>query len=297
MTTALNQADLLISNAVTLRRFTPSDVGAAQALSREMEWPHRAEDWQFALSHGQGVVAEKDGKVLGTVLTWHWGRRHATLGLVIVSSALQGKGIGSRMMEAALESLAGRTILLHSTEEGHGLYEKLGFIKTGEVAQHQGMPAVSPQASLDEASRDNEGDDIRALRSDDVEALISLDARGAGMPRDELVRRLFNSEQTLVLTREGRVAGYAVLRQFGRGQAIGPVAAPDFNAARLLIDACRRRATGFLRIDVDVSSGLSAWLESIGLPRTGSGSIMVRGAAPLRGPAHGGWALVTQALG
>jgi hypothetical protein len=42
---------------------------------------------------------------------------------------------------------------------------------------------------------------------------------------------------------------------------------------------------------------LGQWLESLGLPRAGGGSVMVRGRVPERGPAHGGWALVTQAIG
>ena len=88
-----------------------------------------------------------------------------------------------------------------------------------------------------------------------------------------------------------------MLRRFGHGHAIGPVAAPDFDAARLLIADCCCRTVGFLRVDVDATSGLMQWLESLGLPRTNAVTIMVRGRVPERGPAHGGWALFTQAIG
>ena len=73
-------ADSATADAVRLRPFQPSDVPAAHALSSALNWPHRIEDWQLALSLGQGVVAERDGKVLGTALSWLWGANYATIG-------------------------------------------------------------------------------------------------------------------------------------------------------------------------------------------------------------------------
>src|SRR5687768_6464839 len=56
------------TDAVRLRPFEPSDLPAAQALSSTLNWPHRIEDWQLALSLGHGVVAECDRTILGTAL-------------------------------------------------------------------------------------------------------------------------------------------------------------------------------------------------------------------------------------
>ena len=279
------------ADAVRLRPFEPGDLPAAHAMSSALKWPHRIEDWQFALSLGQGVVAERDGKVLGTALSWNWGTSYATIGLVIVAPELQGQRIGNRMMSALLDHQAPRDVLLHATAAGRGLYERLGFVATGEVDQHQGMLAALPALAA------CEGDRLRPLADADVESLIAMDARGAGMPRGELLRRLFAQGSTVVLERGGQPAGFAVLRRFGRGQVVGPVAAPDFDAARVLISDCCRHADGFVRVDVYAMSGLSPWLESLGLSRTGGGTIMVRGRVPGRGPAQGGWALVTQAIG
>ena len=261
-------------------------------MSSALKWPHRIEDWQFAHSLGQGVVAERDGKVLGTALSWHWGANYATIGLVIVAPELQGQRIGNRMMTALLDRMEARSVLLHATVAGRGLYERLGFVTTGQIDQHQGVLAAPP------APAEREGDRLRPLTDADVESLIALDARGSGMPRGELLRRLFaQGKKTVVLERGGRVAGFAVLRRYGHGHAVGPVAAPDIDSARLLIADCCRHTEGFLRIDVDATSGLPQWLESLGLPRTGGVLVMVRGRLPERGPAHGGWALVTQAIG
>ena len=102
-----------------------------------------------------------------------------------------------------------------------------------------------------------------------------------GVPR--CTPRLFAQGKTVVLERGGRPVGFAVLRRFGRGHAVGPVAAPDFDAARLLLTECCRHTEGFLRIDVDATSGLQQWLESLGLSRTGGGTTMVRGGVPAPG--------------
>jgi len=274
-----------------LRPFEPGDLPSAHALSSTLGWPHRLEDWQFALSLGQGVVAERNGKVLGTALSWHFGANHATIGLVIVAPELQGQRIGNRMMKALLDGLATRDVLLIATAAGRGLYERLGFVCTGEIDQHQGVLAALP------ALAERAGDRLRPLAAADAGSLIAMDARGAGMARVELLGRLFSEEKTVVLERRGHVAGFAVLRRHGGGHAVGPVAAPDLDAARLLIAECCRQAEGFVRVDVYATGGLAPWLESLGLPRAGGGSVMVRGRVPERGPAHGGWALVTQAIG
>jgi hypothetical protein len=58
------------------------------------------------------------------------------------------------------------------------------------------------------------------------------------MPRGQLLRLWFAQERTIVLERDGHTAGFAVLRRFGRAHAVGPLAAPDLDALRLLIAGC-----------------------------------------------------------
>ncbi|MBF9265732.1 GNAT family N-acetyltransferase, partial [Acidovorax cattleyae] len=94
--------------------------------------------------------------------------------------------------------------------------------------------------------------------------------------------------------------GFAMLRRFGRGHAIGPVVAPDAQGAKALIAHLAGLNAGhFTRIDIDWASGLAEWLESIGLLRVDAPTTMVRGA-PLELPPEGGahlFAIVTQAVG
>jgi hypothetical protein len=118
------------------------------------------------------------------------------------------------------------------------------------------------------------------------------------MPRDAMLRQLLADAETVVLARDGDACGFATIRRFGRGHAIGPVVAPDLAGAKALIAHwCSRFAGMFVRIDVDAASGLPDWLESQGLPRVDSATTMLRGQPLARGPEFGYWAPVTQAMG
>jgi ribosomal protein S18 acetylase RimI-like enzyme len=281
-------------DGVALRPMTGADLPAAHALSAELRWPHRPVDWEQVFAHAQGIVAERDGEIVATGLRWLWGEHHATLGLVIVSPACQGRRIGHRLMSALLEGLDGRTVLLHATAEGKGLYERLGFARVGELRQHQGVARPAPLDALAPGWR------LRPAGVHEAPALQSLDALARGMPRNALIADLLASaDACVVLDHDNAPRGFAMLRRFGRGHIIGPVVAPDAEGAKALISHFSSLNAGhFTRIDIDFDSGLAEWLENIGLLRVDAPTTMVRGAplaTPPQGPAL--FAIVTQAVG
>ncbi|MGM9490310.1 GNAT family N-acetyltransferase [Ideonella sp. YS5] len=272
---------------------TESDLTAAQALTADLRWPHRPADWAQAHRHGEGVVAERDGEIVGTALRWRWGPRHATIGLVVVAPACQGRRVGHRLMSALLEGLEEHTVLLHATADGRGLYERLGFVRTGEIRQHQGAAQPSPPIALDPGWR------LRPATQADLQTLQSLDAQARGMLRDPLIEELFQqADATVVLTEDDTPRGFGMLRRFGRGHAIGPVVAPDAIGAQALIAHLSGLNAGrFTRIDIDFDSGLGEWLESLGLLRVDAPTTMLRGPSLAPAPATRLFAIVTQALG
>ncbi len=281
-------------DGVVFRPMTPADLPHVHALSAELRWPHRPADWAQTFVHSEGIAAERDGQIVATGQRWLWGPAHATIGLVIVSPACQGRRIGHRLMTALLDGLEDRTVLLHATAEGRGLYERLGFVRTGEMRQHQGIALSPPLVALQPGWR------LRPAGLNELPALQALDAASRGMPRDALIADLLQSaDACVVLDRENEPVGFAMLRRFGRGHAIGPVVAPDADGAKALIAHLAGVNAGqFTRIDIDFESGLAEWLESIGLLRVDAPTTMVRGA-PLAVPPAGPtlFALVTQAVG
>jgi GNAT superfamily N-acetyltransferase len=279
---------------VVLRPMTTDDLEVSQAMSAELRWPHRPVDWAQGFAHAEGVVAELDGHVVGTAQRWLWGPDHASIGLVIVSPATQGRRIGARLMNALLDGLENRTVLLHATSQGRGLYERLGFVATGELSQHQGTAQSVALIALPPGVR------LRPAGANELEALQGLDAQGRGMPRPALVADLLSSaEACVVLDQDNSPRGFAMLRRFGRGHVVGPVMAPDAEGAKALIaHLVSRNAGHFTRIDVDRSSGLPDWLESIGLPNVDSPTTMVRGMLSAAGAGDPRmFAIVTQAIG
>jgi hypothetical protein len=196
-------------------------------------------------------------------------------------------------MTQLLQGLQECTVLLHATSEGRGLYERLGFVRTGEVRQHQGLAQPAPLMAPGAGRR------LRPATEADLSTLASLDAAARGMPRAALIDDLFReADATVVLDEDGRARGFALLRRFGRGHVIGPVAAPDTEGAQALIAHLSGLNAGrFTRIDIDFDTGLAEWLESLGLQRVGAPTTMVLGAPLPQDPDVRLYAIVTQALG
>ena len=138
---------------------------------------------------------------------------------------------------------------------------------------------------------------IRTFRTEDLYAIRVLDRRASGMGRGALLEALFALGTGMVLEREGRIAGYACVRRWGRGIVIGPVVAQDAAQAKALIARLAAAHVGeFVRIDV-TRGDLSQWLEEIGLPRVDLVVSMVRGDPPVRAPDATLYALSNQSLG
>lgn len=279
---------------ITLRAMTQDDIEHGYAITQQLKWPHRREDWQQALALGEGVVAEEQGKFVGSAFGWRWGEHAATIGLVVVNPNSQGRGIGKQLMLAVMEKFPDAVIRLHATEMGQGLYEKLGFKVTGTIQQHQtrelaAVPAVSIPTSLT----------LRNVEANDVDLLTELDHQAHGMWRPQLMQTLIADHQTVLLQdAQQRVQGFASLRRFGHGWAIGPVIARNIEVAQALIAALMQGLRGeFVRIDTDAALPLASWLEKLGLVKVDAPTTMYLGTpwSPQAGEMQA-FGLMTQAM-
>ena len=262
-------------DTLTTAPFDRTHLSGAHALSRAVNWPHRAEDWEMFLSLSQGVVILDGDRVVATALATPFGGV-ATANMIIVDAALRGAGLGRRVMEAAMARVTSPEWRLIATQDGLPLYRKLGFEAYGEIVQHQGL--ARPE-TVGLVLPDTAG-------PADLDTLCALDHAATGMDRRTLLVTLLQRGRVFLMRENGTPTAFAALRSFGRGEVLGPVIARDEDEARALMFPLIASAEGrFLRVDTPVSAGLADWLAAQGLAHAGGGILMRKGAsAPAAGP-------------
>lgn len=284
-------ATIALSNC-DIEPLTAQDLPAAADLSRAVQWPHRLEDWQFVFTLGEGIAARQNGRLVGTAMRWTYDRKVARVGMVLVDPTIQRAGLGGKLMAALLSGVAAPAIVLNATEAGEPLYRRLGFTPSGGIVQHQGVPTSGPPVALQAGSA------IRPFIPEDGADLGQLDTEAFGVARAPVIEALLRHGDVVVLDRGNRCTGFAFCRRFGRGHVIGPVAAADLASAQAMIAHwISHLANDFVRIDVPDDSGLSPWLDGLGLSRRDRANTMSLGAVPPNGTTVRTFALANQALG
>lgn len=277
------------AQTLALTRLTEADLPQARALSAEMNWPYRLEDWAFAHRLGHGLALKLGSRVAATGAWWPNGEAFATAGMIIVSTALQGRGLGARLFDALMDETGDRAVLLNSTPEGFELYRRRGFAVVGEIHQHHGVLRSGLASQIQ---------GVRPAQPADLERLMALDEAASGRPRRELLSALAAEARFTALEQDGALRGYAASRPFGRGHVIGPVIATDAQQAQALIDAAATDLVGdFVRVDTPAELGMGPWLEGRGLAHVSSATTMVRGAPPQPSGEARIFGLCSQSLG
>ncbi len=278
------------SPAPVLSKLTATHLPQAVALSSEMGWPYRAEDWAFAHALGDGLALELGDRLIGTAMRWNYGNAFTSIGMIIVGKEFQGHGYGARLVDALLAGVESTTVFLNATREAFDLYQRRGFISTGVLNQHQGVPVLNGASS--QQSR------VRKAEASDLSLIMDLDEGCLGMPRTGLLKCLAEIGQLILISAGGVASGYAVCRAFGRGHVIGPVVAQNLEDARTLIEAAISQLSGgIVRVDTSADSGLSPWLEERGLKCVDTATPMMRGTPPQTSQQTRIFALCSQSLG
>jgi GNAT superfamily N-acetyltransferase len=273
---------------ITIVDLGPADAVEAQRLSQQEAWPHRLEDWQFLLEISWGFGAVCHGKLVGTALLTPYGDTAATCNMIIVDPAMRGLGVGRRLVEKLLERAGGRECRLIATQSGLPLYEKLGFVATGEIRQYQGIVSA---ASIDA--------EVAEVTHGDLPELIAFDAAAHGLDRRAMMTLLIEEGPFLLLRDQNGLRGFASCRPFGRGHILGPLVARDEEAFKALLAASIARHDGkFLRVDLTDAAADVALVEAAGLAHVGGGIAMTRPGAQSATPSGGArvYALASQAL-
>jgi len=223
-----------------------SEAGFGPHVGRLISWP-----WE----QPAGVVLVATGRlrrVVGGACCASFGDT-GWIGALGVVPRSRGRGIGAALTEACVEWLRERgakTVLLHATDAGRPVYERLGFEAEGRSRAWRGGP-----------SHQRHGDGLRALRAADRPAVIALDRAVTGERRGPVLDAIAPLTG-LAAERDGDLRGYLLASPWGAGPA---VLATDAEAGHTLLSAARGATQGpaILTLPDDNAAGVRA-LESWG---------------------------------
>jgi GNAT superfamily N-acetyltransferase len=207
---------------------TADDIGFAIAMTDSEDWGNLPSDFERLIRlepSGCFVAREHDNKV--GMITTTSSTDYAFIGSLIVKDDYRRRGIGTRLMQAALAYLQNKnveTIELDATFEGVPLYRKLGFkdkYMSFRMRREAGSGIVG---------------DIEQPPFH-IEEILELDKRITGLDRRRLLRIFIDSfRQSVYTIQESRLKGYAVV--YPRQDdllSIGPIVAESVNLAEALV--------------------------------------------------------------
>jgi GNAT superfamily N-acetyltransferase len=191
---------------------------------------------------GAVVVAEVDGDLAGVAAGAVFGATGWVGGVAVVPERRRA-GLGGALTEAVLAHLEGSgvaTVLLHATDLGRPVYERLGFRAEARYPSLPGppLPRTGPPPgrrgpwTTGRTSRPG----VWAARVGDLEAVVALDRAATGEDRRRLLAALWPAGG-LVAGHGGVVRGFHLPAPWRPG---GATLADDPETGLALLDAARR---------------------------------------------------------
>jgi GNAT superfamily N-acetyltransferase len=226
-----------------LRTMTKHDIPAGLRLKELAGWNQTAADWNRFLDASPAgcFVAEVDREVRGTATTISFENKFAWIGMVLVDPENRSRGIGTKLLERAIEYLDDQkmsTMKLDATPQGKPLYEKLGFVS--EYGIERWVLKRPPQADMEIV------DSKRVLLSPaQLGSILGKDREVFGADRSPLLRSLYEEtpHYTMCVWSSGTLQGYAFARKGSFADHLGPWMAEDSAAARPLLHGFLARSS------------------------------------------------------
>jgi hypothetical protein len=213
----------------------PDDLGECILLSDAEGWNQTADDWKRFADGPQNrcIVAESEGKVVGTAAAIVYAGQVAWIAMVLVNMTYRGRGISKLMLSGLLNRIRScATVKLDATPAGFSVYEKFGFKAEYDIFR---MTA----ASIAGLKKNKTAAVPEPVRPEDIPGIISLDRIVFGADRSYLINSLLrdNPGHAWCLRRNDRITSFALSRQGRKYFQVGPVTASRLNEAKILIAA------------------------------------------------------------
>jgi GNAT superfamily N-acetyltransferase len=293
-----------------IRRLEPGDLKRCVALSIDRGWPPERSKWSLLLevSEAFGVDAPDGRGLAGAVVLTRWGPDLASVGMMLVAARYGRRGLGRALMEHVIAEAGQATVTLFATDLGRPLYEKLGFQPARRNVSFVGQ--FRPGSDGAGAPAGSAGYARTAVEAD-LPAILAADHAAFAADRSHVLRRLpAFADRIAVLAAhpdrddpqhpdqphhpdqpqhpdhpERSIRGYAAAwRNTPSSTVIGPLVAPDAQAAEQLILDLAAHARGSIRLDLDPDRPeLPAWAHKHGLEPVSRTTVMALGDLQNRG--------------
>jgi GNAT superfamily N-acetyltransferase len=218
---------------------TLADIGAGLGLCRASRWDQVGRDWErfITAASAHTTAAVREGRLVGTAATIHYGDRFGWIGMVLVDPIAQGQGLGASLLKSALDRLRDVPVRLDATPAGYPLYVKEGFEEESRLRRVERISATDFVATL------NAGGHVQPMTPDDLPDIAAMDAAVFGGPRMDLLQWMFEGARDYAFAaRRGRqLTGYLFGRHGFEFEHLGPIVASNPNTAIELTTACMSR--------------------------------------------------------
>jgi len=263
-------------NDLRIRAMRPHEISIAVDWAAAEGWnPGLADAACFAtVDPGGFLVGELDGAPAATVSCVNYSAGFAFLGFYIVREDVRGRGLGLRIWNAAIAHAGPRVIGLDGVVAQQQNYRKSGFWLAYANVRYGGMVAApdAPRAG------------VIPLTEVPLAAVEAYDATVFPAPRTAFLRAWISSPGHVgrALVRDGRLAGWGVIRPCRQGRKIGPLVADDRAAAEAVLAALLAGAgSGEIYLDVpSVNRDAVALAQGLGLAPVFETARMYTGAIP-----------------
>ena len=242
---------------------THLDIVEGLRLCRASLWNQIEDDWLFFLrvAGGGGWLVERDGATAGSVAVLRYGGNFSWLSMMLVDPGKRRSGVGSQLMETALEALASEScVRLDATPSGEPLYRRSGFVPEYGLARTR-LTVAAEQLCPTRAK-------ARPMESEDFPDVFTLDREVFGADRTALLRSFYERNPRFAwVTRDGAsLAGYCFGRSGYLYNQLGPLVATTGEAARELVAHCLAGQEGCsFALDTPLAQAeWLSWLQSIG---------------------------------
>jgi GNAT superfamily N-acetyltransferase len=248
-----------------IRPLTFEHLDLALRLSTVVGWNQQIDDWRMLLRLAPrgafaALVDERDVSLVGTAIGIDYGG-FAWIAMMLVDPAHRGRGLGRRLLEAAMDALPSNlAIRLDATPMGRPLYQRYGFEDEAVLGRY----VIDTRLKRRAASMVRTPSIVRPLTDADLGIVVEQDRKTFGGTRGAVLDWAFRrAAQYAYKVPGGNAAIHYCLGREGRlFDQIGPVVADDHDIAHALVKAALA-AAGDRTVAIDAFESRSAFAAAL----------------------------------